>query len=83
MVGFAFAERAAPQAESKASQGKDALSKKMYPEAIQYFTEAIELEKNNRVYFANRCETYMAAGFYNKAADDAQMCIGIPLYTTP
>ena len=83
VVGFAFAERAAPQAESKASQGKDAHSKKMYPEAIQYFTEAIELDPKNRVYFANRCEAYMAAGFYNKAADDAQMCIGIPLYTTP
>ena len=55
----------------------------MYPEAIQYFTEAIELEKDNRVYFANRCEAYMAAGFYNKAADDAEICIGLPLCTTP
>ena len=83
VVGFAFAERAAPQAESKASQGKDALSKKMYPEAIQYFADAIELDPNNRVYFANRFTAYMAAGLYNKAADDAEMCIGIPLCTTP
>ena len=54
----------------------------MYPEAIQYFTEAIELDSNNRVHFANRFTAYMAAGLYNKAADDAEMCIGIPLCTT-
>ena len=57
--------------------------KKMYPEAIQYFTEAIELDSKNRIYYANRFTAYMVAGFHNKAVDDAEMCIGIPLCATP
>ena len=58
MVGFAFAERAAPQAESKASQGKDALSKKMYPEAIQYFDVALEENPDCIEAMHNACEYF-------------------------
>jgi len=59
--------------------GNDCLKKNEFDQALQYYTQAIEIaEKQNKpthVYFSNRCATYQSTKDYENALKDANSCI--------
>lgn len=58
-------------------QGNTALSQGKYEDAIKYYTEAIDLDKDNYVLHSNRSAAYAKAGKFNLALSDAQSTIEI------
>lgn len=50
---------------------------KDYEVALFYFTKAIELDGDNKIFFSNRCACYLAKGVYKLALKDAMKCIEI------
>jgi len=55
--------------------GNEAYEAKDYPEAIKLYTEAIELDPENHVYYSNRSVAYGMNKDWGKAKEDAEMCI--------
>lgn len=55
--------------------GNEAFKSKQYEEAIKYFTQAIECNPNDHVFFSNRSGSYLNAGNYQKALEDAETCV--------
>lgn len=55
--------------------GNEAFKNKKYEEAIQYFTQAIECNPNDHVFFSNRSGSYLNAGKYTNALEDAEACV--------
>lgn len=47
--------------------GNEAFKNKNYEEAIKYFTQAIECNPNDHVFYSNRSGSYLNAGNYKKA----------------
>jgi len=56
--------------------GNEAYEAKDYPRAIQLYTEAIELDPENHVYYSNRSVAYGMNKEWEKAKEDAEVCIG-------
>ncbi|KAF9786052.1 putative stress-induced protein STI1 [Thelephora terrestris] len=74
---------AGPTAEDKASaeklkqKGNTLMSGKKYDEAIQSYTEAINLDSTNPVYFSNRAAAYSSKGDHLLAVGDAEKAIEV------
>ncbi|KAI8975976.1 hypothetical protein BDB01DRAFT_728427 [Pilobolus umbonatus] len=70
------------QAESKKAMGNRKVAERNYPEAIKLYTEAIELDGNNAVYYANRAAAYSQQSDHEKAVADAKKATEIdPKYS--
>ncbi|KAJ3042548.1 hypothetical protein HDV00_007082 [Rhizophlyctis rosea] len=65
-----IAERKA-KAEELKGQGNKAIGAKNYPEAVKLYTQAIELDSENPLYYGNRAAAYSQTGEHQKAVDDA------------
>ncbi|KAK4876355.1 hypothetical protein RN001_012777 [Aquatica leii] len=59
------------------NKGNAALSENNYEKAIQYYTEAINLDSNNHVLYSNRSAAYAKANKYTEALKDAEKTIEI------
>lgn len=57
--------------------GNECFSAKKFPEAIEHFTKAIELNPNDHVFFSNRSACYANLEEYDKALEDATRCVNI------
>ncbi|KAI7902452.1 uncharacterized protein BX663DRAFT_75858 [Cokeromyces recurvatus] len=69
-------------AEEKKAMGNRKVTERNYPEAIKLYTEAIELDGTNAVYYANRAAAYSQQGDHEKAVNDAKKAIEIdPKYS--
>jgi len=57
------------------SLGNEAFAAKEFPKAVQYYTQAIQKEPRNHVFFSNRSASYAGLEQWDKAAEDAKECI--------
>eukprot|EP00123_Amoebidium_parasiticum_P010095 comp19887_c1_seq1/m.24073 comp19887_c1_seq1/g.24073 ORF comp19887_c1_seq1/g.24073 comp19887_c1_seq1/m.24073 type:complete len:819 (-) comp19887_c1_seq1:85-2541(-) len=62
-------------AEEVKRKGNDAFQKGDYEEAVRLYSEAIELDSCNQVYFTNRAAAYIKLGLFAKALDDAEAVV--------
>jgi len=62
-------------AESYKTQGNQKLSSKIYAEAIECYSKAIDLCSNNAIYYCNRAAAYSHLGEHNKAITDCEESI--------
>ena len=60
------------QSEDLKKRGNEALGEGNTAEAIQLYSQAIEVAPDNHVLYSNRCAAYMKAEEYEKALADAQ-----------
>lgn len=65
---------AAPSASLK-EQGNTAFAAKEYAKAVGLYSQALELEPENHIYFSNRSAAYSSNGEHENAAEDARKCI--------
>ena len=74
---------AGPTAEDKANaeklkqKGNTLMSGKKYDEAIQVYTEAIDLDSTNPVYYSNRAAAYSSKADHLLAIGDAEKAIEV------
>jgi len=66
-----------PSAAELKNKGNEALSKGHVSEAINLYTEAIQLEPSNHVLFSNRSAAYCKSREFDNAYEDALSCIKI------
>jgi stress-induced-phosphoprotein 1 len=59
------------------NQGNAAVSAGKYQEAIDLYTQAIDLEPSNHVFYSNRSAAHMNMNNAQKALEDANKCISI------
>ena len=57
------------------NKGNDLFKEGKTDEAIEMYSKAIELDKNNHVYFSNRSACYLKKGDAQKALEDANACL--------
>mmetsp|Transcript_23699 Transcript_23699/g.39551 ORF Transcript_23699/g.39551 Transcript_23699/m.39551 type:complete len:561 (-) Transcript_23699:335-2017(-) len=62
-------------AASFKEQGNKFLQNKQFDEAIQAYTEAINLDPKDHVFFSNRSAAYLSKGDAENALSDAQRCV--------
>jgi len=62
-------------AEEKKELGNKAFAAKEYKEAISYYTEAIQLDPKNHIYYSNRSACYVSLEQWAEAAFDAKECL--------
>lgn len=65
-------------AEAAKALGNEALKMKRYDDAIKHYSDAIDLDSENAVYYSNRCAAYMKKGTksdFQKALEDAESAI--------
>lgn len=65
------------KAEKLKLSGNAALQKSDYQNAISFYTQAIELDPTNTVYFSNRAAAYSTSQQYDKAVSDARTSISL------
>lgn len=65
------------EAEKLKSQGNVAVATKEYDKAIEFYTKALELVPNNKIYLSNRAAAYSQAGKHKEAAADALKAVEI------
>ncbi|KAI9017530.1 protein phosphatase 5 [Gaertneriomyces semiglobifer] len=77
----AMASIASPEAKEKAEKAKDEANKlfaaKKYEDAVTKYSEAIELNGNEAVYYSNRAFAYIRQEYYAAALTDATKAIEI------
>jgi len=56
-------------------RGNTALKEKRYDDAISAYTDAIRLDGNNHVYYANRSAAHASKSSYVEALHDAEKCV--------
>jgi len=56
-------------------QGNKALQAEKFDEAISFYTQAIDLDSSNHVFFSNRSAAYAKKGDFEKALSDAQKTV--------
>ncbi|CAG8537345.1 13314_t:CDS:10 [Ambispora leptoticha] len=59
------------KAEELKSAGNKKVSEKNYDEAVKFYSEAISIDCNNAVFYANRAAAYSQMGQHDKAIEDA------------
>ena len=64
-------------AEERKEEGNQLYKAKKYVEALQKYTQAIELCPENPAYYGNRAACHMMLSQYNKALDDAKTAVGL------
>lgn len=70
------------EAEGLKSQGNAAMAKKDYPNAIDLYTKALELNPGNPIFLSNRAAAYSASKDHESAKADAEAAVAIdPKYT--
>lgn len=62
-------------AQSKKNEGNTFFKNKQFEQAIQKYTEAIELDPNDVTFYSNRSACYAALGKWQEAAEDGRQCI--------
>ncbi|KAF8938358.1 heat shock protein sti1 [Dissophora ornata] len=62
-------------AEEFKAQGNKAFIAKDYPTAIDFFTQAIELDSSNHVLYSNRSACYASQKNYEKALEDGEKTV--------
>ncbi|KAG4107925.1 heat shock protein STI-like protein [Neocallimastix lanati (nom. inval.)] len=62
-------------ADELKAKGNKAFAEKKYEEAIDYFTQAINIDSSNHVFFSNRSASYASLGNFQKALEDAEQTI--------
>jgi stress-induced-phosphoprotein 1 len=62
-------------AQAKKNEGNNFFKNKQYPQAIQKYTEAIELDRSDVTYFSNRSACHAALNQWEEAAEDGRQCI--------
>lgn len=65
------------KAEDLKNQGNDALRAKDYQKAIDLYTQSIELDPKNVIYYSNRAAAYSTFNQNENAAEDAKKAIEI------
>jgi len=65
------------RAEKLKQTGNSLMSKKDYTAAISSYTEAIELDPTNAVYYSNRAAAYSSIADHQKAVEDAEKAIEV------
>ena len=56
-------------------KGNDAFINKDFDQAINWFSQAIELDSKNHILFSNRSGAFCSKGAYGQALKDAQECV--------
>jgi small glutamine-rich tetratricopeptide repeat-containing protein alpha len=51
--------------------GNSAVTRKEYPAAVDYYTQALTLSPDNKIYLSNRAAAYSQSGQHSLAAADA------------
>merc|ERR1711974_452164 len=75
-------ERRIAQAEEKKAEGNTLLRESKTEEAIERYSEAINLNPNNAIYYANRAAAYTSLRRHDKAIEDCKHAIAIdPKYS--
>jgi len=64
-------------AEEFKAKGNAALTAKQYSQAIEYYTQAINLDGANHVYYSNRSAAYLSQNDAMNALQDANSCISL------
>lgn len=59
------------------AKGNEAFAAKRFDEAVSYFTQAIDVDPMNHVYYSNRSASYASLKQYEKALEDAELCIAL------
>jgi tetratricopeptide (TPR) repeat protein len=62
-------------AEQLKQSGNEAFNLKKFKEAIEFYSQAIELDPNNHILFSNRSTCYTSLGRYDEALKDAEVII--------
>jgi small glutamine-rich tetratricopeptide repeat-containing protein alpha len=65
------------KSDSLKSQGNAAMSRKDYPAAISFYSQALELAPSNPIYLSNRAAAYSASGNHEKAVEDAEIAVAV------
>ena len=64
-------------AEQRKEDGNRLYKNKKYAEALQKYSQAIELCPDNPAFYGNRAACHMMLSQYNKALDDAKTTVGL------
>ncbi|KAH1237563.1 Outer envelope protein 64, mitochondrial [Glycine max] len=56
-------------------QGNTAFKGRLWNKAVDYYTEAINLNGTNATYYSNRAAAYLELGWYEEAEEDCNMAI--------
>jgi len=62
-------------AQAKKSEGNAFFKSKTYKEAIEKYTQAIDLDASDVTFYSNRSACYAALEMWQEAADDGRQCI--------
>ena len=63
------------KAKEASTKAKEAFSKKDYPTAIKFYTEAISYDPTDHLMFSNRSACYASIEHYEDALEDAAKCV--------
>jgi tetratricopeptide (TPR) repeat protein len=63
--------------EDLKAKGNEALQKKDFTSAVKFYSEGIELDPSNHVFFSNRSAAYLALNNFQKALEDADQTLKI------
>ena len=63
------------QVEALKKKGNDAMQGGDFDGAVQFYSDAIDIDPNNHVLFSNRCAAYMKKEKYDEALQDAESTI--------
>ena len=64
-----------PQAEELKIKGNESLKSNKVDEAIELYTQAIDLDPENHVLYSNRSAAYLLANKYDEALKDAEKTV--------
>lgn len=64
-----------PQVDELKAKGNAALQSEKFDEAIQFYTEAINLDPSNHILYSNRSAAFAKVGKYNNSLEDAEKTV--------